>query len=497
MRSEKLYDALTEVEEDLVEEARVEEARVEKVAPDQDPGKKKRSPRLRWLGAVAAVLALAILLTAVLRPSREGGLTAFAIETPTYPANAPYPDLTGLLSGGEVDEEALEAAYQAWNEGQKQRMEARRNYSPEELRGYLTAAIPAFLGGHAGENAACSPLNLYLALAMLAETTGGETQAQILELLGAEDLDRLRTLANSLFLANYRDDGAAKSLLAGAVWLREDLDYRADTLKRLAQTYYAASFRGEMGSPDYDAQLRDWLNQQTGNQLEDQIRGLSFHPDTVLALTTTVDFAAKWYQEFQPQDTEDGTFHGPEGDLDCRMMRQDLDGHYYWGRQFGATELQFTESAFMRFLLPDQGVTPEALLEDPEAVSFLLSTEYGSWENDKYLILHLSLPRFDVSSQLSLEDSLRRLGVTAAFDRGAADFSPLTQTPGVFLSEVKHGARVAVDEKGVTASAYTMMGAGAGEPPSDEMDLVLDRPFLFAIYAPDRLPLFVGIVNRP
>ena len=488
MRSEKLNDALTEVDGALIDEA----------ATPPEKQRNKRPARLRWIGAMAAVLAAAILLTAVLRPG-GGGLTAYALETPTYPTAVPYPDYTSLLSGGEVNQKAFEAAYDAWSAVRQQQAAARKRYSAADLRGYLAAAIPAFLGGHEGENVSCSPTNIYLALAMLAETTGGETRAQILSLLGAADLDSLRALANNLFVANYNDDGATKSLLAGAIWLRDDLHYNTETLKRLAETYYAASFRGKMGSEDYDKLLRQWLNEQTGSQLSDQIGGLSFDPETVLALTTTVDFSDQWYTEFRPERTDDGVFHAVDGELACRMMHRDIDssGFYYWGEQFGAVTLSFKEGGNVRFLLPDEGVTPEALLGDPEALSFLLG-RYGNWENRKNLIIHLSLPRFEISSQLSLEEPLQALGLTDAFDPDTADFSPLTDTAGVYLSEVKHGTRIAVDEKGVTASAYTMMiGAGAAMPPDEEIDFTLDRPFLFAIYGADNLPLFVGIVNRP
>lgn len=487
MKSEKLYDAITEVEEPLVEEA---------AAPLEK--RKKKALRLRWVSALAAVLALAILLTAVLRPGREGSLTAYALESPVYPATAPYPDVSALLSGENVDQSKLEQEYEAWGQVRAQRVAAKKSYSAAELRHYLQAAIPAYLGGHEGENAACSPLNLYLALAMLAETTEGESRAQLLSLLGTRDMDSLRSLCRNLFLANYTDDGADKSLLAGAIWLGEGMDYKAETLKRLAQDYYAASFRGPMGSEDYDAQLRAWIDAQTGNRLTEQNRALSFDPDTVLAITTTVDFTAHWNTAFEPDRTEDADFHAVNGDLPCKMMRMDDTGIYYWGRQFGAVELQFKENGSMRFLLPDEGVSPEALLRDPEAISFLLSSGYSDWEQKKSLIIHLGLPKFDISSQLSLEQSLKELGITDAFQPETADFSPLTDSEGVFLSQVKHGVRVAVDEEGVTASAVSMLiGAGAAMPPDEEIDFTLDRPFLFAIYGMDNLPLFVGIVNQP
>ena len=486
MRNEKLYDALTDVDEALIDEAS---------EPAKQP--KKRAARLRWLGAIAAAVAAAILLTAILRPGGDGGLTAYALETPVYPASAPYPDYSAVLAGEPVDEEAFEAAYDAWFEVRQQRMNAMKNYSPAMLRSWLTAAIPAFLGGRDGENAACSPLNLYLSLAMLAETTGGETRDQILSLLGIADMDSLRTLANNLFLGNYCDDGASKSLLAGAIWLRSDMDYNAETVKRLAETYYASSFRGKMGSEEYDALLRQWLNEQTGNRLADQIGGLSFDPGTVMAITTTVDYAARWDDEFRPERTDDAVFHARSGELPCRMMHQEEDGYYYWGEQFGAAELLLMDGGKMRFLLPDEGVTAEELLTDPEAISFLLTAKTGAWANGKYLKVRLSLPKFDISSQLDLERSLQDLGLTDVFDPNAADFSPLSGTKGAYLSQVTHGARVSVDEEGVVAGAFTMMGAGAAMPPDEEIDFTLDRPFLFVIYGADGLPLFVGIVNQP
>lgn len=487
MRSEKLYDALTDVDEALVEES---------VSSGEKPRKKTKG--LRWISAVAAILAVVILLTAVLRPGSESGATACALETPAYPASAPYPDVSSLLSGGDIDEDALQTAYEAWSEVQEQRRDARLSYAVSDFADYLTAAIPAFLGGRDGENVACSPLNLYLALAALAETTDGASRAQILSLLGSEDMDDLRGKAKNLFLANYTNDGASKSLPAAALWLRDDMDYHAETVKRLAEHCFAASFRGTMGSKAYDGLLRQWINEQTGNQLEDQTEGMSFDSKTVMAITTTLDFSAQWETEFRPERTTDSVFYSKTGELPCRMMHQDETNYYSWGDQFGALRLRLKDDSRMCFLLPDEGVTPEALLRDPEAISFLLTAGNVLWENSKSLVVHLAMPKFDVSSQLSMEQTLQELGLTDVFDPDAADFTPLTDASGVYLSEVRHGARVAVDEEGVTASAVTMLlGAGAAMPPDEEMDFTLDRPFLFAICGADGLPLFVGIVNQP
>ena len=64
--------------------------------------------------------------------------------------------------------------------------------------------------------------------------------------------------------------------------------------------------------------------------------------------------------------------------------------------------------------------------------------------------------------------------------------------------QVKHATRISIDEKGVTAAAFTLIiRCGAAPPPEDEVDFVLDRPFMFCIESEDDLPLFTGIVNEP
>lgn len=69
-----------------------------------------------------------------------------------------------------------------------------------------------------------------------------------------------------------------------------------------------------------------------------------------------------------------------------------------------------------------------------------------------------------------------------------------------YVESIEHAARVAIDEKGVTPAAYTLIllaGAAAPSPDQLEIDFVLDRPFLFVIEGQNNLPLFTGIVNNP
>ena len=59
-------------------------------------------------------------------------------------------------------------------------------------------------------------------------------------------------------------------------------------------------------------------------------------------------------------------------------------------------------------------------------------------------------------------------------------------------------ALIRIDEEGVTAAAYTAISTeGASEPPEEEIDFVVDRPFLFAVTGVGGQLLFAGVVNQP
>jgi len=141
------------------------------------------------------------------------------------------------------------------------------------------------------------------------------------------------------------------------------------------------------------------------------------------------------------------------------------------------------------------GITTQDLLADPQVHQLLWGREYADC---KELLINLSLPKFDVSAQTTLNDGLKNLGVTDIFSPATGNFSPLgTQLP-LAVSQALHQARVQIDEEGCTATAVTVIQeAGSSMPPKDEVDFDLDRPFLFAITSEYGAPLFVGTVQNP
>ena len=481
MNHEKLLEAMDEISNKYIQEA---------AAP-------RTRRRLPWIGAAAAVLALAVLVTSLSRP-----LTAQAeglLAEPEYPQMAPYPDETRFFDSvtGEFDSDGFSEVYSRWRESQERQYDQPEGYA-DSLQAFFKDSMAVFLSSPKGENTVYSPVNVYMALAMLAEVTGGSSRQQILQLLDAQDMESLRTQAQQVWNANYRDDSASRSLLANSLWLDSSLEYREDPLAVLAGSYYASVYRGKLGSGEMDQALQDWLNQQTQGLLEEQSRNVRMAPMTALSLASTICYQVKWRNEFHEENNEEMTFHGANGDVSATFMKRTLSyGPYYWGECFSAVGLGLEDGGTMWLILPDPEVTLQALLEDGTALDFATGG-HRQWADQAQVKVNLSLPKFDVVSDTDLSQGLKSLGVTDIFEESAADFSPILPGVTATLSTASHAARVAIDEEGITAAAYTvMMTAGAAPPPEDEVDFILDRPFLFVITNQDDTPLFAGVVNAP
>ena len=454
---------------------------------------KKSSHKFRWTAAIAAMLAVVFAVGLLVRPG--GGPVACAVRTAEYPEMAPYPN-------DETDEAAVDKWYNS-----RQALAPEDPDFAEDLRPFFTAAVDAMLSDSEETNPVCSPVNFYMALGMLAELSGGESRRQILDLLGSDSVEALRAQAQIVWEATYQNDGATTVIPASALWMNQEVSFLPETLDTLADAYYASTFQGEMGSPELNNALQTWLNEQTGGLLEEQISEETLDPRTVLALTASLYYRAKWGFAFDPAETRPGTFHAPGGDIEQDFMHQQDTCDYWWFDQFSAIQKPLdNDGGSMWLLLPDEGVSPEELLKDPIVMEFATApweTRMDCWgdAHSKYLIVNLALPKFDVSGTMDLKASMESLGVTQVFDPEHADFSPTTDEKSVqplYLSQATHTVRVAADEEGITAAAYTKMALeGAGEPPTEEVDFTLDRPFLFVLTSSWGIPLFAGIVNEP
>ena len=148
------------------------------------------------------------------------------LAAPPAETSVQYPDEMDFIKDGEVDYDAYGEAYDAWWQGRQAKTASM--LPAADTAHWFRSSIPALMQGAGEENRVCSPLNVYMALAMLAAVTDGASRGQILSALGADSLEQLQSRAAQLWQENSWDDGMVTSLLANSIWLRDGDEYNED-----------------------------------------------------------------------------------------------------------------------------------------------------------------------------------------------------------------------------------------------------------------------------
>lgn len=356
----------------------------------------------------------------------------------------------------------------------------------------FTALTTAELFSERSENTVYSPMNLYLALAMLSEASAGDTRKEVIDLMGTDDP---RTAANALWKMIYTD-GRGKTLAANSMWSGETWPVKQTLADTLAEHYYADTFTVPMGTAEADKAMQAWLNEHTEGLLEDATKGIQSNPYTILTLMSTLYFEHMWSDKFEEGQTSPDIFTKADGtEVETDFMHAGGTGAWYQGENFVMAGRSFQhDGGRMLFILPDEGVLPEQLLTDEAVVEEILNVGLSNYSRIEW-----SVPKFDVESDLELTQQLKALGVVKAFDGDVSDFSPTTEEISAELSQVQHAARVKIDENGCTAAAFTVMAMNATSamPPDAVLEMNLNRPFAFVILNDADLPLFIGTVYNP
>ena len=454
MKRERLDQVLNEISDKHITEAATRKKRV----------------RLTWIGSVAAALAVVILGLAVLRP--------FAAAKAVTVSQADYPKYEWVSRHDQMAD------------------------TMPLLEDFFAESMVLTLSGSTG-NQTYSPVNLYMALCLMAEVSNSNDQ--ILELLNAQDREALRQQANLIWNATYLDDGN-QTLLANSVWLDAGLDYNNDVMDTLAEHYYTDVYQGDLQSGKIGEEIKNWLNSHTGNLLKSDVDNLQVDPMTIMLLYSTVYYQAKWGSGFDSARNTEGAFHAPGGDVDCTYMnKKHLQTNYYWAEDFGAVSLSLKDGSRMWLMLPDEDKTTDHVLASQAFADMIFSPNYLDQENSKYMLVNLTIPKFDIRASGDLKEDLQAMGITDVFSPETADFSgtlyghkDFGDNFAPYVSAVNQATRVCIDEEGVTAASYIELPmAGAAAPPEEIIDFILDRPFVFVITNRYDAPLFAGVVNEP
>ncbi len=347
------------------------------------------------------------------------------------------------------------------------------------------------------QNIFISPYSAATALQMAANGAAGQTRTEMEQVLGTANLspeavnEASRTAAG---LLNSMDTNLVLTT-ADALWYRQGAVVKPSFLAANHDFFQATAQALDFNNvPAAEGRINQWASDQTHGRITGIADGM-ITPMTDLILANAIYFKGKWADPFDAKQTRERPFHpaaGPEKNLP--MMQMSKKFMYRKGSGYQAVQLPYVgDDLAMYVFLPDAGSSLGKLLQVLNGDRWRRVTMPGFNECDGFLVL----PKFKLENTQELNMPLMALGMKSAFSR-SADFSGMFDDPH-HISEVRQKAFVDVNEEGTEAAAVTTIGMQSLSmmmPPSRPFEMIVDRPFLFAIVdARSEMILFLGTVN--
>ena len=340
-------------------------------------------------------------------------------------------------------------------------------------------------------NLMISPYSVMQALGMTANGAAGDTLAGIEQALGGQPVDRLNGC-----LASWRtgQPKTANCMLttANSIWIRdaESVSVRPEFLQKNVDYYAAGAFLRDFSDGKTCKDINKWIDANTMHMIPKVLDGIS--PDAVMYLVNAVAFDAKWLQTYEKKNVSTRTFYAADGtEQTADMMYSDETVYLEDEHAAGFMRPYDGGRYYFAALLPDED-TPIA-----DYIAGLTAERLNAvFRSAKQAAVHAGIPKFSCDYDTDLSEALADMGMAAAFS-GAADFSGMTDTP-VQISRVLHNTHIEVDEKGTKAAASTVveMRKNAEAPMPGSYTVILDRPFLFAIFDMEcGMPVFLGVIR--
>jgi serpin B len=338
-----------------------------------------------------------------------------------------------------------------------------------------------------------APSSVVAALAMALAGARGQTAQEIAQVLhcGADDHAAAGEFQRQLVA------GGLELRAANRLWIQRGLPLCPPFQKICRQDFGADAGEVDFAGDGEDARrlINGWVSELTGARIPELLDAASLPRGTALVLTAAVHFLGRWMEPFARGRTADASFHLAGGtEILVATMRQ-------------ISVLAYAETEYAQALrLPYEGgrqVCEIYLPRQRDGLAALEAQLSAGWLEawiDRWheSTVAVTLPRFIFASRLELGPALAALGMPTAFAAGA-DFSGITAADRLWISNVAHGAAVAVDEAGTEAAGATaVVMARDLEVTGRPVTFAADHPFLFLIRDTETgAVLFLGRLADP
>ena len=345
-----------------------------------------------------------------------------------------------------------------------------------------------------GENIFISPLSISMALGMTLNGARGETADSMRATLALHGLsqDEINNAYRTLIDLLRGLDPRVTFEIANSIWQRKDFAVEPSFLD-LNRRYFDAEVAAiDFESADAVNTINRWVNTATHGRIPTIIDRIP--PEMVMYLINALYFKGSWATKFSPDSTRRTDFTREDGTKAAvDLMARSGTFRHMRNQQFQAVDLPYGFDRYtMTVLLPEPGVDVDDVVASLTAERWSqITTALHDAEGEVFL------PKLTFTWEEQLNDWLKRMGMSIAFDAQRADFTGINANGGLYISEVRHKTMVEINEEGTEAAAVTSVGVGTVSLPQ-RFTMRMDRPFIFAIRErTSGTIMFIGKVAEP
>lgn len=329
------------------------------------------------------------------------------------------------------------------------------------------------------KNTLYSPLSLSYALAMCASGANQNTLTQIEKVFGLtkQDLDA--------YLSLYKSNHFLK--IANSIWLKDEkeLHVKEEFLSTCSSYYQAEIFKAFLNHQTV-GHINDWVKDKTDEMIPEIIQQID--SQTKLLLINALSFNGDWKHPYQAEYTRNDDFFSIDGKIkNVSFMHNEESSYIETEKALGIIKkYKDSDYAFIA-LLPQIDIHDYIKQLNGKEISELFS----HIQNEKAIV---SLPKFQIESQIDLNNILMNMGMSDAFDMNKADFSKMaTSKENIYIGNILQKAFFKIDEKGTEAATVTDVEIKEGAVMIQPKEINFNRPFVFMIVdQSNQSPLFIG-----
>lgn len=310
---------------------------------------------------------------------------------------------------------------------------------------------------------------------------------------------------------------------ANAVWCDLGFPLRNEYVSTVADIWGAATFGCDFRRRPNDERItiNDWVAAHTEGRIEDLLAPGTIDALTRLVITNAVYFKGNWQSTFDAAFTHDQPFYLADGsevavplmadaNRECRYVELTPDGdRNEYQRTDDGWQLPENPNGFKLLELPYRSGKLAMIVVLPNQTDGLADIEarldsetLANWQATmRKQEVEVFLPRFTLTREYVLNDTLKALGLTAVFQAGGLTrLSDSPEAAELFVSLVAQKAFIEVNEEGTEAAAATAIVAmrGALAEPIPNPTFRADHPFLYFIQDVESgAILFMGRLTSP